>query len=70
MTLFALRTRKSLKNGCLVEGSERAPSTSLDSGRGTSAPVSDAHDGPGNGSISAYDVTANGVRDPISGLPF
>ena len=32
--------------------------------------VSNAHDGPGNGSISAYDVTREGVLDPIAGSPF
>jgi 6-phosphogluconolactonase (cycloisomerase 2 family) len=32
--------------------------------------VSNAHDGPGNGTVSAYDVTAGGVLDPISGSPF
>jgi DNA-binding beta-propeller fold protein YncE len=32
--------------------------------------VSNAHDGPGNGTISAYDVTRNGVLDPIAGSPF
>ena len=32
--------------------------------------VSNAHDGAGNGSISAYDVTSLGVLDPIAGSPF
>jgi 6-phosphogluconolactonase len=32
--------------------------------------VSNAHDGAGKGSISAYDVTANGILDPIAGSPF
>jgi len=32
--------------------------------------VSNAHDGPGNGTISAYDVTRNGTLDPIDGSPF
>jgi len=32
--------------------------------------VSNAHDGAGKGSISAYDVSANGILDPIAGSPF
>jgi 6-phosphogluconolactonase (cycloisomerase 2 family) len=32
--------------------------------------VSNAHDGPGKGSISAYDVTRRGVLEPIAGSPF
>ena len=32
--------------------------------------VSNAHDGPGKGTISAYSVTRSGVLDPISGSPF
>ena len=32
--------------------------------------VSDAHDGPGAGSVSVYDVAANGGLTPISGSPF
>src|SRR5437879_9439025 len=32
--------------------------------------VSNAHDGPGKGTISAYDVTPSGVLDPIPGSPF
>ncbi len=32
--------------------------------------VSNAHDGPNRGSISAYRVTRNGTLDPITGSPF
>src|SRR5438552_857701 len=32
--------------------------------------VSNAHDGPGNGTVSAYNVAANGVLSPVSGSPF
>ena len=32
--------------------------------------VSNAHDGPGAGSVSVYDVAANGGLTPISGSPF
>ena len=32
--------------------------------------VSNAHDGPGNGSVSAYSVAANGVLTPVTGSPF
>ena len=32
--------------------------------------VSNAHDGPGNGTVSAYDVAADGTLTPIAGSPF
>ena len=32
--------------------------------------VSNAHGGPNVGSVSAYNVKANGVLDPIGGSPF
>jgi len=32
--------------------------------------VSNAHDGPGNGTVSAYNVAANGVLTPVAGSPF
>jgi 6-phosphogluconolactonase len=32
--------------------------------------VSNAHDGPGAGSVSAYDVSADGTLDPIGASPF
>ena len=32
--------------------------------------VSNAHDGPGNGSVSAYHVTRNGTLESIGGSPF
>ena len=32
--------------------------------------VSNAHDGPGNGSVSAYHVTRNGTLESIDGSPF
>jgi len=32
--------------------------------------VSNAHDGPGNGSVSAYDVAADGTLTPIGASPF
>src|SRR5207253_10623840 len=32
--------------------------------------VSNAHDGPGNGTISAYDVAADGTLSAVTGSPF
>ena len=32
--------------------------------------VSNAHDGPGNGTVSAYNVASNGVLTPVTGSPF
>jgi 6-phosphogluconolactonase (cycloisomerase 2 family) len=32
--------------------------------------VSNAHDGPGNGTVSAYGVASNGVLTPVTGSPF
>ena len=32
--------------------------------------VSNAHDGAGNGTVSAYDVAADGTLSPVSGSPF
>jgi 6-phosphogluconolactonase len=32
--------------------------------------VSNAHDGPGNGSVSVYDVGEDGALSPVSGSPF